>query len=180
MPILIITPTPCLTLSVTPMSPSFEHLPRQCPEGHQKGAKLSRRGCPGMRCAWPRDCCLPNRRGRASSQGGTSRPQLHVLEEWRVTSRRPPWSRPSNAEGCGGLRWYSPGSQRRLAFAAGPKRFRQALCLPALPRCGFVIRKQIEVLHASTCRGRQTALAGKSLHMLTPPLKALSKSFGPP
>jgi len=48
-----------------------------------------------------------------------------------------------------------------------------------LDRQEFVIRKQIEVLRASTCRGRQTALAGKALHMLAPPLKPLSKSFGP-
>ena len=57
--------------------------------------------------------------------------------------------------------------------------FGKQFAFQPLPRCGFAIRKQIEVLHASTCRGRQTGLAGKSLHMLTPPLKPLSKSFGP-
>jgi hypothetical protein len=45
MPILIIGPNPYLTLSVTPIVPSFEHLPRQCPEGVRSAdRKLQRRG----------------------------------------------------------------------------------------------------------------------------------------
>src|SRR5262249_19435576 len=50
MPILIIGPTPCLTLSVTPISPSFEHLPRQCPEGHQKGGPKTPKAGPVLEC----------------------------------------------------------------------------------------------------------------------------------
>jgi hypothetical protein len=49
-------------------------------------------------------------------------------------------------------------SAEQAGRAARGVRYLQATA--ELDRQDFVVRKQIEVIHASTCRGRQTALAG--------------------
>src|SRR5262249_16927088 len=72
-----------------------------------------------------------SRAGHGAEQPGRhfEAEQLHVLEEWRHPSAS---SLEPASKGGGGLRWYSPVSQRRLAFAARPHAF-SATTSPSSP-----------------------------------------------
>src|SRR5262245_22901603 len=78
MPILIIVPNPCL------IPPSFEHLPRQCPEGHQKcaGRKTSkaRRSWNALRMATRLLSAKSSRRGANGQAEIKRRPAYRVTD----------------------------------------------------------------------------------------------------